>query len=59
MKKSDFIFPEERSWPIPDITHARRALMTVCNTKNKERKKIIEDTIFERYPELKEVSGKE
>jgi len=45
-----FAIPEERKFPIPDISHARNALARAAGTKYEKR---VRDAVYRKYPSLK------
>lgn len=53
LKDEDFIFPEEKSWPIHDEKHAKTALIWATWPQNKDIKSKIVKEVLKRYPNLK------
>jgi hypothetical protein len=53
---SDFVFPEERKYPINDESHARNALARVSQHGTPGEKKKVRAAVRKRYPSI-EVSG--
>tara|TARA_R100000808_G_C2012621_1_gene64479 strand:+ start:89 stop:334 length:246 start_codon:yes stop_codon:yes gene_type:complete len=53
---SDFVFPEERKYPINDESHARNALARVAQHGTPAEQKKVRDAVFKRYPDI-EISG--
>lgn len=53
---SDFVFPETREYPIPDIEHARNALARGAQNETGARLRKIRNTVYRRYPQLKKGS---
>lgn len=50
---SSFAIPEDRSYPIHDIAHARNALARVSAHGTPEEKSRVRNAVYRRYPELK------
>ena len=48
-----FALPDERSYPIPDITHARNALARVAQDGTEEEQKQVRQAVEKKYPSLK------
>jgi hypothetical protein len=53
---SDFVFPEERKYPINDESHARNALARVAQHGTPAEQKKVREAVTKRYPGI-EVSG--
>ena len=53
LSPSDFVFPEERRYPIHDLAHARNALARVSAFGTPEEKKKVRAAVYRRYPELR------
>lgn len=54
LKKGDFVFPDERSWPIHDKKHGKIALIWSTWPQHKEVAKKVRDEVFKKYPDLKD-----
>lgn len=50
---SAFAIPEERKYPIHDMTHARNALARVSAFGTPDEKERVRRAVYARYPELK------
>ncbi len=50
---SDFVFPDERLFPIQDIDQAMTALTYSTWPKNKKYAKRVREVVFKRYPSLR------
>ena len=48
--KKDFVFPEDRKYPIEDIAHARDAL---ARSSGKPEEAKVKKAVYEKYPTLK------
>ncbi len=53
MPRADFVFPQERSFPIHDHTHGQKALIYAMTPSNEMRRYRVMRDVFERYPDLK------
>ena len=53
LKKSSFALPEEETYPIPDIDHARNALARVAQHGTAAEKKKVRAAVEKKYPTLK------
>jgi hypothetical protein len=49
----DFVFPEERQYPIIDIGHAKGAILRVNKFGTEEEKKLVTQEVYKRFPSLK------
>jgi myosin heavy subunit len=49
---SDFAIPEDRSYPIPDESHARNALSRVAQYGTPEEKKKVRAAVHRKYPQI-------
>lgn len=58
LPERDFVFPETRSYPIEDPSHARNALSRVSRFGTEEEKRKVCEAVYERYPEIHEESCK-
>lgn len=57
LKNSDFVFPDDRSWPIHDEKHAKTALVWATWPQYKAKKDAIVKAVLKRYPNLKGVGA--
>ena len=53
LKPSDFVFPDERKWPIQDEKQAKVALTWATWPQHKEVKKQVVTAVLKKYPALK------
>ena len=53
LKKSSFALPEEEKYPIPDIEHARNALVRVAQHGTAAEQKKVRAAVEKKYPSLK------
>lgn len=53
LPSSDFVFPETKSYPIPDISHGRDALARVAQNGSPTEQSKVRAAVYKRYPELK------
>lgn len=51
---SDFVFPKERKYPIPDESHARNALARVAQHGTEEEKEKVRAAVHAKFPDIKE-----
>lgn len=58
LKDSTFAIPEERKYPIPDISHARNALARVAQHGSPEEVSRVKAAVYRKYPSLKPTSKK-
>lgn len=49
----DFVFPEDRSYPIHDERHGQLALTYAATPSNRLRRYRVMDAVFRRYPKLR------
>ena len=49
----DFVFPEDRSYPIHDYRHGQLALTYAATPSNRLRRYRVMDAVFRRYPKLR------
>ena len=49
---SDFVFPEDRSYPIHDYRHGQLALTYAATPSNRLRRYRVMQAVFARYPKL-------
>lgn len=49
----DFVFPDERTWPIHDKEHAKIALTWASWPKHKDVASKVRSAVYKKYPELK------
>lgn len=54
---SDFIFPSEKRYPIPDLAHARNALARVAQNGSSDEQTKVKNAVYKRYPALKSDSS--
>ncbi len=52
MKKSTFAVPAKRSYPIPDLAHARNALARVRAFGSPAEVKMVEKAVAKKFPAL-------
>ena len=50
---SDFVFPEDRSYPISDERHGQLALTYVAAPSNRMKRYRVMQAVFARYPDLR------
>ena len=50
---SDFVFPEDRSYPIPDWRHGQLALTYVAAPSNRMKRYRVMQAVFARYSDLR------
>ena len=53
LKDSDFAEPEDRKYPIEDVSHARNALSRVAQHGTEAEQDEVRKHVEERYPSLK------
>ena len=53
LKPADFVFPDERSWPIHDLKHAKIALAWAEWPQHKSVRNKVRSAVFRRWPQLK------
>jgi hypothetical protein len=49
---SSFVFPDKRSYPIPDASHARNALARVAQHGTPYQKKKVSAAVHRRFPKI-------
>jgi hypothetical protein len=54
LPKSDFIFPAQKKYPIPDASHARNALARVAQHGTPEQKTKVKSAVHRKYPSIEE-----
>lgn len=59
LPKEDFVFPEERRYPIHDRAHAINALARVAQHGTPEEKKKVRAAVCRKYPDLPACGEKE
>lgn len=52
LPSSDFVFPESRTYPIPDESHARDALARVSANGTPEQKRAVCEAVNHKFPEI-------
>lgn len=52
LPSSDFVFPEDRRYPIENINHARNALARVSQHGTPEEKAKVKSAVYAKYPSL-------
>lgn len=52
-----FAIPETRSYPIPDLSHARNALARVSEYGSATEKRQVRAAVHSRYPSLAQALG--
>ena len=52
LKPSDFVFPKERRYPIPDKAHARNALARVAQHGTPEEKSRVRAAVRKKFPKI-------
>jgi hypothetical protein len=57
LKDADFIFPDNRSWPIHDEKHAKTALVWATWPQYANKKDAIVKAVIKRYPHLKGIGA--
>jgi hypothetical protein len=57
LKDSDFVFPDDKSWPIHDEKHARTALVWATWPQYKDKRDMIVKTVIKRYPHMKGIGA--
>ncbi len=57
LPSSDFVFPEEEKYPIPDKSHAQNALARVEQHGTPEEKAKVRSKVKKKYPDM-DVEGK-
>lgn len=50
IKKSNFVFPKEKRYPIHDLAHARNAL---ARSSGKPEEAQVKSAVYKKYPQLK------
>jgi len=53
VKKSNFVFPAKRRYPIHDLAHARNALARVSQHGTPSEKAKVRAAVYRKYPGLK------
>jgi len=53
LSASDFVFPEDRSYPISDRRHGQLALTYVAAPSNRMKRYRVMQAVFARYPDLR------
>lgn len=53
VSQSNFALPQERRYPIHDLTHARQALRMVAAHGSDAEKKKVRAAVFRKYPQLR------
>lgn len=51
---SDFVYPDEKKYPIHDIAHGRNALARVAQNGTPEEQAKVRSAVYRKYPELKQ-----
>lgn len=51
LKKSDFVFPKHKRYPIHDLSHAKNAL---ARSAGKPEENAVKAAVYRRYPQLKD-----
>lgn len=52
LPKSDFVYPKERKYPIPDESHARNALARVAQSGTDAEKKRVKAAVHKKFPKI-------
>jgi hypothetical protein len=52
LKPKDFVFPEDKAWPIHDEAHAKTALVWATWPQYANKKELIVKAVLKRYPNL-------
>lgn len=52
LKKSSFVFPGTRKYPIPDMAHARNALARVAQNGSPAQKQKVKAAVHRKYPTI-------
>ena len=50
LKKSSFVYPKDRSYPIEDMSHARNAL---ARSSGKPEASKVRSAVYRKYPSLR------
>ena len=53
LSDSDFVFPKERKYPIPDLAHAKNALARVAQNGTPAQVKAVHAAVYKKFPTLK------
>jgi cytochrome c len=53
VKDSNFVFPEQKKYPIHDMNHARAALSMVAAHGTPEEQAAVRAKVYEKYPSLR------
>lgn len=53
LKDSDFAEPEDRKYPMEDVTHARNALSRVAQNGTEAEQEEVRENVEQKYPSLK------
>jgi len=53
MRDSSFALPQQRKYPINDLSHARNALSRVSTFGTPSEKKKVKRAVYRKYPGLK------
>lgn len=54
LSSSDYVFPKERRYPIPDESHARNALARVAQNGTPKEKRKVRAAVARRYPGIEQ-----
>lgn len=54
LDNSQFVFPKERKYPIPDKAHARNALARVSQFGTEEQKAAVHSAVHRKFPDIGE-----
>jgi hypothetical protein len=52
LPSSAFVYPDEKKYPIHDISHGRNALVRVAQNGNSEEQAKVRAAVYKKYPEL-------
>jgi hypothetical protein len=58
LSDSDFAIPQERKYPIHDISHARNALSRVSQHGTPAEQTAVREAVYAKYPELDKKKAK-
>lgn len=52
LRKADFVYPESRSYPIPDENHAKAAIFMAARKDTKGDLKTVKRAVKKKFPKL-------
>jgi hypothetical protein len=56
LKSSEFVFPEQRKFPVEDRSHAVNALARASQSGVESIKAKVKEKVYKKYPDLREGS---